>query len=270
VNTLAGLASEFLIDCRRRNLRPRTLVEYQRRLARFTIDHAGRSAPELTRADLELWLDRWAAQTRASYRATLVAWWRWMVETDVVARNVAELVSRPRLPKRGPRPVRTADLQAALAASTALERPILVLGAFAGLRASEIAALRFADVDLEGGWLTVVDGKNGKTRTVPLHPSVAAALSDGPRKGWVVSSAAGARLTRQAVCYRVHSAFERVGSDATTHRLRHWFATEVARRDFRAARELLGHESFATTAIYAAWHSERGRVAVDSLPDLAA
>jgi integrase/recombinase XerD len=40
-----------------------------------------------------------------------------------------------------------------------------------GLRVGEALRLQVADVDLESGVLTVRDGKFGKTRLVPIHPS---------------------------------------------------------------------------------------------------
>jgi integrase len=47
-----------------------------------------------------------------------------------------------------------------------------------GLRICEALALLCADVDLTGGMLTVRVGKRGRTRLVPLHPSVLAPLRD--------------------------------------------------------------------------------------------
>jgi integrase/recombinase XerD len=50
--------------------------------------------------------------------------------------------------------------------------------ACSGLRISEALALSCADVDLDGGVITVRAGKRGLTRLVPLHPSAVAALAD--------------------------------------------------------------------------------------------
>lgn len=46
-----------------------------------------------------------------------------------------------------------------------------------GLRISEALSLSCADVDLDGGVITVRAGKRGLTRLVPLHPSAVAALA---------------------------------------------------------------------------------------------
>ena len=50
--------------------------------------------------------------------------------------------------------------------------------ACSGLRISEALALSCADVDLDGGVITVRAGKRGLTRLVPLHPSAVVALTD--------------------------------------------------------------------------------------------
>lgn len=47
-----------------------------------------------------------------------------------------------------------------------------------GLRISEALALSCADVDVEGGMLTVRAGKRGRSRLVPLHPSARTPLRD--------------------------------------------------------------------------------------------
>lgn len=47
-----------------------------------------------------------------------------------------------------------------------------------GLRISEALALSCADVDLDGGVLTVRAGKRGRARLVPLHPTAVSPLAD--------------------------------------------------------------------------------------------
>ena len=66
---------------------------------------------------------------------------------------------------------------------------IVLLGAHAGLRVSEMTALKWDDVDLSGAVLRVVEGKGGKTARVNLTPTLVAALEDAPleqRVGYVL------------------------------------------------------------------------------------
>jgi integrase len=47
-----------------------------------------------------------------------------------------------------------------------------------GLRITEALALSCSDVDLDGGVITVREGKRGQARLVPLHPTTTAALAE--------------------------------------------------------------------------------------------
>ena len=50
-----------------------------------------------------------------------------------------------------------------------------------GMRLGEALNLERSDIDLTGGTLVIRNGKFGKSRQVPLHPSTAAALRDYDR-----------------------------------------------------------------------------------------
>jgi site-specific recombinase XerD len=249
----------FIKDQQRRGLRPRTIEALEQRLAGFQAVVTGDLA-ELGREDLERWLDLYgSASTRQSYRSTLVVFWRWMVARDLVTRNIAELTVKPRVPVRLPRPVKTKELAATLACATPVERVMLMLGCYAGLRTIEIAGLRVEDVDLDTGWLLVADGKGGKQRSIPIHTELEGAFRalPLPRTGFVLRLNDGRGMSRNNVGQRIAVAFERASVVATPHRLRHWFGTEIAEKDLRVARELLGHESFRTTVGYAAYRNDR-------------
>jgi integrase len=78
------------------------------------------------------------------------------------------------------------DIEALMAGARCLRSPIAAatyetligLLAVTGLRVGEAINLDRADVDLTAGMLVVRNGKFGKSREVPLHPSTAHALSD--------------------------------------------------------------------------------------------
>jgi integrase len=91
-------------------------------------------------------------------------------------------------PRNPPHVYSDSELVDLLAAAARLEpvdglRPrcyvtLFGLLACAGLRISEALALSCADVDLDGGVITVRAGKRGQTRLVPLHPTTVVALTD--------------------------------------------------------------------------------------------
>ncbi|OBJ50203.1 tyrosine-type recombinase/integrase [Mycobacterium asiaticum] len=105
------------------------------------------------------------------------------VRDQLVARNVAAAVARPGLPRKEARHLSPAELTRLLdAAKSSRYHPALVLCAATGLRRGELMALKWSDVNLNAGTLTVrgtvarVDGKLQTTepksarsrRVVPL------------------------------------------------------------------------------------------------------
>jgi integrase len=59
---------------------------------------------------------------------------------------------------------------------------VISLLAASGMRIGEAIALTRADVDLARGVITVINGKHGNSRHVPLHPSVAGMLQQYARR----------------------------------------------------------------------------------------
>lgn len=138
-----------------------------------------------------------------------------------------------------------------------------------GLRVAELCGLDVGDVDLdvEGGWLTVL-GKGAKTRMVPLsvpsaenvarlvalgrcgHGRVQCGCEDRrplTRDDPLFVNARGHRIGSRDV----RRLFE--GSELHPHRFRHSFATVLLEggADIRVIQELLGHSSILTTQVYA-------------------
>jgi len=121
---------------------------------------------------------------------------------------------------------------------------MIMLGAYEGLRVSEIA--RAHSDDIVGGVLRVV-GKGGKVRHVPLHPIVLAALPT--HCGWMFPGQIDGHVSARWVTELISRAFP---DGWTAHKLRHRFAsaTYLVDRDLLAVQQLLGHESVETTRIY--------------------
>lgn len=265
----------FLIDCGRRGLARRTVQAYAERLHLLDTARNGREWSDLGRDDIEKWLDRHAScsQTRASYRSTACTFYDWMISRGTCDENPARQTVRPRVKRGQPRPIRTDDLARALRAADPRMRTILCLGAYAGLRAAEIAALRVDDIDLRAEMLYVRHGKGDKPRQVPIHAELAAALEDLPMpvRGPVVTTNrhtgfSGGRTITQAVAQYLRG----LGINCTAHQLRHWFGTRIVEQaDIQTAAHLLGHASVVTTQVYARWPEQRGRAAIEHLPPAA-
>lgn len=134
----------------------------------------------------------------------------------------------------------------------------------AGLRVSEMVALRLSDVDLEVGYVRC-QGKGGKDRVVPLGRDAQTAvrrylatsrpyLQRGRSSPTLFLNRAGYPLTRQGFwkLLRAHATAAGIDRRVTPHTLRHSFATHLLERgaDLRAVQVMLGHVDISTTQIY--------------------
>lgn len=217
-------------------------------------------AAEATPNDVEEWLRGFPGpQTRYSYRSDLKIFYRWAVRRDLARHNPVDDTDPPRLPKRLPRPLQAEDLAAALAVADGEVQLMILLGAFAGLRVSEIAKLSTAEIflDRRPAVLRVNQGKGCKDRIVPIHPTIASRLG-GIDHGWLFPSRDG-HIQAQTVTRRVGKVFNDLGIVATAHCLRHTFGTEfarVSRGNLVAVAKVMGHDSIQTTNGYVGWTPE--------------
>jgi integrase/recombinase XerD len=132
-----------------------------------------------------------------------------------------------------------------------------------GLRAGELAALRFEDIDWRAGEI-VVRGKGRREERLPLPAdigeAVAAYLRDGRpetarvRSVFVTVNAPHRSMSSDAVSAIVARAASRCGlAPIRAHRLRHTAASETLRggASLEEVGQLLRHRRAMTTAIYA-------------------
>jgi site-specific recombinase XerD len=139
-------------------------------------------------------------------------------------------------------------------------RAIVMIAYAAGLRTSEVAALRVRDIDSRRGTIHVYAGKGNKARFVMLSPTVLSLLREyyravrPPVDGWLFpGKKSGTHLTRGAIEHAVAKARERAKMQSITLRaMRHSFATDLLEDgvDLRIIQLLLGHRSLSTTARY--------------------
>lgn len=196
-------------------------------------------------------IEGWLAQlsspaTRKAYLADLRAFYRWAIRSGRTERDPTVMVDTPRVPTRLPTPLTATDVHLAIDTAAGDLRLMVMLGAFAGLRVSEIAALRGEDVTPPV--LLVRQGKGAKDRAVPLHPRLEVLAG---RCGPLFPGMSG-----NAVSQRIRSHFRRLGIDRRPHDLRASFATEAARvsnGNQVLVAQLLGHASPQTTQRYMGW-----------------
>lgn len=212
---------------------------------------------------------RFGPATRRCYHAHLRAWFRWLQEFGYRPDDPAVRLRPPRVPRRSPRPVTVDQLALMLAQRMHRRtRAMILLGAYEGLRVSEIAAVR--GEDLRGGSLWVT-GKGGVTAAVPVHRAVAEVAARMPEIGWWFGSYvnAGGHITGNAVSQIISNVMRRAGVPGTPHCLRHFFGTECLRAaggNLVVTQQLMRHANLATTALYTDVDDTARRAAVDRLP----
>ena len=128
-----------------------------------------------------------------------------------------------------------------------------------GLRASELIALRWDQVDLKGGLVHVARLKHGSASTHPLRGPELRALRSWKRQQadaapYVFTSLRGGPITRRTVHYVVAEAAKAAGIEFPVHphMLRHGtgFYLANAGQDTRAIQLYLGHKNIAHTVRY--------------------
>lgn len=215
-----------------------------------------------------------ADATICQYVSHIRCFYRWACKQGLCAADPAAELPAPRCRRRVPRPIGEDDLFQAVTTAPPRILPWLVLAAWCGLRACEIAGLRREDVldTAPRPVLLLERTKGGAQRVVPLHPYVLAVLrSCGlPASGYVFRRRDGQHgpNTPHQVSQLCNRYLHGRGVTATLHQLRHRFGTETYRasHDLRAVQELLGHASPVTTAGYAAFDSPVQVAAVNALP----
>lgn len=218
-----------------------------------------------TTEELAAWLAHpgWSAQTRATYYGHVRAFYRWACDeshTDYLSFDPSAGLTRPRVPKRAPRPVTDAQLQHALNTLVDPWLRYVLLAYHAGLRACEIVKLERADVTERT--LTVRQGKGGYSDVLPTHPAIWRSIEQLP-DGYVCHIEWPGSLS-QAVSKQLTA----IGlPGATLHRFRHSFATDLLRHgvSIRVVQELLRHRSLSSTAMYTAVTDEERRLAICTL-----
>jgi integrase/recombinase XerC len=191
------------------------------------------------------------AAGRALYRALR---WAGATAADPFQDARAGAETTPAWEKR--QPYSEDDLATLLAAATGSDRLLLLLGAHAGLRVSEICALTWEDVDLCTGTLRVRAGKGSKQRRVSASSSLIAALQERQLQDAATAvidlTASGARKRMRLLCARAGVPYRGL------HALRHYAGTRLVREGgtLEDAARHLGHSNLETARIYAKWADE--------------
>jgi integrase/recombinase XerC/integrase/recombinase XerD len=211
-----------------------------------------------------------AASTVARKLAAIRGLYEFLVRTERVGGNPADLVSSPKREQKLPK-VLSADqareLLEKIPAHTPLElrdRAMLELAYSCGLRCEEIVNLDLRSLDFESERVRVM-GKGSKERLLPVGEPAQRAIrrylergrtaiaSDRDEQALFLSKN-GRRLSNSDITRRLGLWVREaaLAGGISPHSLRHSFATHLLEggADLRTIQELLGHASISTTQVY--------------------
>jgi len=269
------LVARFLEHLRdERGLSPRTRSAYARDLALFSSETGqpeggpgSINEHDIRRFIAALHRRGLGAKSIQRVLSAVRGFYRWLIREGYAQHNPAVAVRAPKAPRKLPKTL-DADAVARLLdfrADTPLairDKAIMELFYSSGLRLSELAALRWDQVDSASGFITVT-GKGRKTRMAPIGSYAVKALEAWRRvrgnfasfeEPCVFVSRRGDPISMRTIQSRIRHWARKQGipQQVHPHLLRHSFASHMLESsgDLRAVQELLGHADIATTQVY--------------------
>jgi len=271
-----------------RGMAKNTLLAYRRDLGLYLqfLSEAGiESAQEISESRVKdfaqhlVYVKGLVATSVARVLAAVRGFHKFLLLENLVVDDTASKVKPPKLPRRLPKAISIAEIEALLKAAgpdpdelsatagdlvRVRDRAILELLYATGARVSEIVNMDVDDlVDPE---IVRLFGKGSKERLVPVGKYAQKALSAylvRVRPGLAKLSKGtpalflnqrGSRLSRQSIWQIISDAASsaKLAVEVSPHTFRHSFATHLLEggADVRVVQELLGHASVATTQIY--------------------
>lgn len=184
------------------------------------------------------------------YTRHVTAFYRWARAVKLISEDPAADLELPQLHKTQPHPTRLEDLRMIFACATGRIRTAYMLATFAGLRSGEICRLRSTDINIDDEPTALIHGKGGKERIVPLLAPVLQEIQY--KRGWIITREDGRPVEPLWLSGESTRFLRNLGIPTTLHSMRAAFATHAVRitHDPLLIRDLLGHESVATTEIY--------------------
>lgn len=260
---MTPLRQRMIEDLRIRNYQPGTIDNYVRAVRNFAryFDKSPDLLGEEEIREYQLYLinDKQPAWTTFN---GIVCGLRFFFVVTLGRDYLIKRLPYAKKPRRLPVVLDQEEIVALFRAIRQLKHRMGLLTAYsAGLRVSEVAALRVADLDSKRMVIHVRQGKGRKDRYAPLSETLLHLLRDYyrvQRPDPYLFPGRGRRRDRpvspkafQVACRQAREAAG-IAKRVTPHTLRHSFATHLLETgtDLRTIQALLGHQRIATTEIY--------------------
>lgn len=208
------------------------------------------------------------SRTMAKELSALRAIYRYLLRMGRIEKDPVRVVRNPKIHRKLPTFIKQSEMDRLLDGTVfpstyegLRDHTILLTFYSTGVRVSELVGLNLRDVDTAQGELKVT-GKRNKQRIIPFGDDLRQALQDYkaeleqfcPEAEALFVNSRGRRITADQVRSMVKFYLSLVTTQKkkSPHVLRHTFATVMLNNgaDIEAIKELLGHESIATTEVY--------------------
>lgn len=269
-----------------KGLSPGTLEAYMSDVEKFAA-YIAEEGGDLLTVELEQLRDYLATlvdvgihpRTQARLLSSLRSFYGFLKIDGYIESNPTELLKSPKLPMHLPDVLTLDEIDRVIDAIdlSQLEgqrnRAMIEVLYCCGLRVSELCNLKISDLYLDEEFIRVT-GKGDKQRLVPISPRAIAELNyyfndrdhieikPGYEDYVFISERRRKPLSRITVFHIVKELVEAAGiqKNVSPHTFRHSFATHLLEggANLRIIQAMLGHESIATTEIYA--HIDRTRL----------
>ena len=258
--SISPLRRRMIEDMTVRNFAPKTQSDYIRVVRNLAI-FLGRSPDTASHEDLRLFQlhlteNRVGAPTINSTVSALRFFFGVTLDRTDAARHLT-FVHEPR---KLPLVLSPEEVARLLEAAPGIKYKAALSAAYgAGLRVSEVVALKVSDIDSKRMMLRIEQGKGGKDRHAMLSPLLLELLRDWWRvarpKAWLFPGQNPVNpMTTRQLNRACHTAADlaKISKRVSPHTLRHSFATHLLEQniDIRVIQVLLGHAKLETTALY--------------------
>ena len=261
---MTHLRKMMLEELERRNYSDKTIRYYVRFVERFA-QHFGKSPDKLGLEQVRSYQSYLLKQRRLSPGSVEhhISALRFFFVHTLHRYEFRQFLPFPRTRRKLPKILSREEVARLIDASSGLfERTLLMVLYGTGMRRSEVARLKIADIDSQRLVIHVVNGKGGKDRDLPLSPALLETLRAywrwlKPRTYLFPSRMhrdCEQPITDKIVWRACTQAAKRAGirKRVTPHLVRHSWATHLleAGTDLRTIQLLLGHEDLEVTARY--------------------
>ena len=266
---MTELRTRMVRDMTLRGFSPRSHKSYLAAVVRLA-RYYRRSPEQLTDEEVQAYLLHLVQHRKLAWASCRLAVnaFRFLYHVTLGRDRTDFRVPAPKVPQKLPEILSRAEVWRRLdAAASAKHRLLLATTYAAGLRVSEVVALKVSDIDAERLTIRVEHGKGGKDRYVPLADRLLVELRRYwhvvPPTHWVFPNRQGTRpidITVAQKAYMLTKLRAGIRKHGGIHTLRHAYATHLleAGTDLHTVQRLLGHSQISTTMRY--FHLSQHRV----------